>query len=314
MRLSESQQSIDHNGIVYMATDTTNLTLSLKDGRRLGYAEYGLLSGSQAAFFFPGSASSRLDHPYPEELLARLNIHLISVDRPGCGLSDFQKGRRLLDTPQDITQLADYLKIERFTVIGHSAGGPHALACAHQLPERVLTGVTISSVAPMHRPNAYRGMPLMNQILARSARYFPGMVYLIRWMMLRMIMGDIEKTSQRLMSSIPDTGREVLYDSQASGQFVSAVREGIRPGSRGVAQDDILINRDWGFDLAEIKPRNDIWHGDADVNVPVGAGRYLGDRLPNARVTILPGEGHFFLIKYWEKILAVLLDTQEIAV
>jgi pimeloyl-ACP methyl ester carboxylesterase len=295
-----------------MPGDSKNFTLSLQDGRKLGYAGYGALSGGQAAFYFPGSGSSRLDHPYPEELLERLNIHLISVDRPGCGLSDFQKSRRLLDTPQDIVQLADYLKMERFYVMGHSAGGPHALACAHQLPERVIAGAAISSVAPMSRPDAYQRMPFMNQILARSARCFPMFVYLIRWMMRRMIMGDFTKTTKRLMSSIPDTDKTILYDPQVSEHFVKTVREGFRPGSRGVAQDDILINRDWGFDLAEIKLRIDIWHGDADVNVPVGAGRYLGDRLPNARVTILPGEGHFFLIKYWEKILAVLLDKSMI--
>ena len=45
----------------------------------------------------------------------------------------------------------------------------------------------------------------------------------------------------------------------------------------------------------------------ADVNVPVHAGKYLRDMLPHTRVTLLPGEGHFFLLKRWEEVLAALV-------
>ena len=286
----------------------TNHTLILKDGRKLGFADYGVSAG-QPVFYFHGSGSSRLEHPLDEDTLAQLNIHFISFDRPGNGLSDFQADRRLVDWAKDIVQLADYLEIEQFYVVGHSAGGPHALACAHQSPERIIAGAVISSVAPMNRAGAYQGMPPSNQLLARSARHFPILVKLIRWMMRRMVMRDIEKSSRALMSSIPATDQSILSNPQYAESFANCVREGFRPGSRGVAQDDILINREWGFDLAEIKPRIDIWHGEADVNVPVSAAKYLGDTLPHARVVFLPGEGHFFILKYWRKILSALVDN-----
>jgi pimeloyl-ACP methyl ester carboxylesterase len=292
-----------------MHTNDQNHTLTLKDGRKLGFGKYGVQRG-QVVFYFHGSGGSRLEHPSPEDLLTRLNIGFIGVDRPGNGLSDFQEHRRLLDWGKDITQLADYLEVEQFYVMGHSAGGPHALACAHQLPERVIAGAAVSSAAPMSRPHAYQGMPILNQILARSSRHFPIIVKLIRWMMRRMIMGDVEKASRLLMSSIPEADKAILYRPQAVESFVSAIREGFRTGSQGVAQDDILINQEWGFELAVIKPRIDIWHGEADVNVPIGAGRYLFDQLPHARATFLPGEGHFFLLKCWEEILTALVYEQ----
>jgi pimeloyl-ACP methyl ester carboxylesterase len=291
----------------HMQTHKQNCTMMLRDGRKLGFAEYGLRQG-RAVFYFHGSGGSRLEHPSNENTLTRFNIHFISVDRPGNGLSDFQPNRRLIDWPKDISQLAEHLEVEQFYVAGQSAGGPHALACAYRLPERVIAGVAISSTAPMNRVDAYRGMPLMNQLLARSARYFPVLVNLIRWIMRKMIMGDFDQASKRLMSSIPDSDKTILYDPHNAQIFVNAVREGFRQGWRGVAQDDILINRDWGFYLAMIKPRIDIWHGEADVNVPIGAAKYLSDRLPNVRATYLPGEGHFFLPKYWEKILLALVD------
>ena len=155
-----------------MTIDKINQTVTLKDGRRLGFAEYGSPAG-RPVFHFHGSGASRLDRPSSEKLLLQLDIRFISVDRPGHGLSDFQPNRRLLDWPQDIEQLADHLGIQQFYVEGHSAGGPHALACARQLPKRVIAAAAISSVAPMSRPNPYQGMPGMNQLLARSARYVP---------------------------------------------------------------------------------------------------------------------------------------------
>jgi pimeloyl-ACP methyl ester carboxylesterase len=122
-----------------------------------------------------------------------------------------------------------------------------------------------------------------------------------------MVMGDVEKVTRRLMSSIPDADKAVLFAPQNVDAFVTSVREGFRPGSQGVAQDDILINQDWGFDLEGVRPRIDIWHGESDVNVPISAGKYLHDVLPNSRATFLPGEGHFSLLRRWEEILSALV-------
>jgi pimeloyl-ACP methyl ester carboxylesterase len=294
--------------ILSMSSDRTNQTLRLSYGRQLGFAAYGSTSGCPV-FHFHGSASSRLEHPASEEMLVDLDIRFISVDRPGHGLSDFQPGRRLLDWPEDIRQLSAHLGIDRFYVEGYSAGGPHALACAHQLPEQVIAGALIGSAAPMNRPGAYDGLPLSNQLLARSGRWFPWLTYLIRRLMRRMVMGDAEKTARQLMASIPESDKAILYKSQNMEIFVNSVREGFRPGSRGVAYDDILINRAWGFDLDHIQARIDIWQGEADVNVPAHAARYLDQNLPHPRMTFVPGAGHFFLFDRWGEVLSKLMSA-----
>jgi len=121
-------------------------------------------------------------------------------------------------------------------------------------------------------------------------------------------MGDIEKTTRQLMSSIPAADKAVLYAPLDFGMFVGAVREGFRSGSRGVAWDDILINQGWGFDPAGVQPRIDIWQGEADVNVPVHAARYLGTVIPHTHVTFLPGKGHFFLFNCWQDVLLRLVS------
>ena len=122
-----------------MTTGSANQTIVLKDERRLGFAEYGDASG-KAVLHFNGSGGSRLEHPSDLSILTDLGIRLISTDRPGHGISDPQPGRKLLDWPDDVGQLADHMGIDKFYVMGWSAGGPHALACAYRLPDRVSAG------------------------------------------------------------------------------------------------------------------------------------------------------------------------------
>jgi pimeloyl-ACP methyl ester carboxylesterase len=292
-----------------MSTDRLNQTFILQDGRRLGFAEFGSPTG-RPLFHFHGSGSSRLERPALEETLIGLDIRFITVDRPGHGLSDYQPHRCLLDWPDDVGQLADHLGIPRFYVDGHSAGGPHALVCAARFPQRVLAVAAISSVAPMSRPNAYDGMPFLNRFLARSARHSPWITGLARWIMSRMVLGDVEQATRRLMSSIPESDKSVLYAPENVHILVSSIREGFCQGSRGVAHDDILVNRDWGYDLDKVEPRVDIWHGTADVSVPIHAGEYLCAILPTSRATFLPDEGHFFVLRRWEEILSALLEEE----
>ena len=63
--------------------------ITLSDGRTLGYAEYGNLFGCPL-FFFHGQLGNRLFRHHDEGLAASLGVSLITMDRPGYGLSDSQ--------------------------------------------------------------------------------------------------------------------------------------------------------------------------------------------------------------------------------
>lgn len=152
-----------------MIEPETGQSILLQDGRRLGLAEYGDPAG-RAVLHFHGSAGSRLDRPAEEGILWERGIRFISVERPGHGLSDFQHNRRLVDWPRDVAQLADHLGLPAFYIEGWSAGGPHALACAWQMPDRIKAVALIASAAPMRREGAFDGLPLPNRALAASAR------------------------------------------------------------------------------------------------------------------------------------------------
>lgn len=289
-----------------MEADKINQTLVLKDGRKLGYAEYGDLQG-KAVFHFNGSGSSRLEHPADESILMDLGIRFIATDRPGHGISDPQPDRQLLDWPEDVCQLADHLGVERFYVEGHSAGGPHALACAHQLPERVLAGAIISGVAPPERPHPYKGMPFPNRLLLFCERRVPIIVPLIRRSMYSMFSGDTEKAAQTLLASFPPVDQRIAEKPEYLEQMVASIQEGYRQGWQGPAQDDIITNTPWGFRVEDIKVRIDIWQGEVDKNVPLNQGQYQQEKILNSRLTVLPGQAHLYFLERWGEILAQLL-------
>ena len=93
-----------------MAADRTNKQIKLKDGRMLAYVEYGAPEGKPVVYFhgFPGT---RLDWPLVDvdDSATELKARIIAVDRPGTGLSDFKPDRKILDWPDDVTELADAL-------------------------------------------------------------------------------------------------------------------------------------------------------------------------------------------------------------
>jgi pimeloyl-ACP methyl ester carboxylesterase len=258
-------------------------TILLKDGRTLGYAEYGDLEG-KAVFHFNGSGGSRLEHPADQSILTDLGIRFIATDRPGHGISDPQPDRKLLDWPHDIAQLADHLNIDRFYVQGWSAGGPHALACA------------------------YQGLPLPNRMLMILGRTAPGLVYLFRRMARSMIMGDPEEVGKKLAASFPEQDRQLIKGSEYEQLLVIGIQEGYRQGWQGPAQDDIIINQPWGFTIAQIKIRIDIWQGEVDKNVPLNQGQYQHNLIPNSRLTVLPGQAHLYILSRWGEVLAALIE------
>ena len=290
-----------------MTRDHMNRTIVLRDGRTLGYAEYGDLTG-KVVFHFNGSGGSRLERPANESILTDLEIRLISTDRPGHGLSDLQPDRKLLDWADDISQLADHLGIDRFYVMGWSAGGPHALACAYKMPDRVLAGAIVSGLAPPDRPNPYKGLPFPNRILMFVVRRIPKLVYLARRMMSSMLKGDPEDIGKKLASSFPPEDRKLVEVPENQKMLLADIQEGYRQGWKGPAQDDIIINNPWGFRLDDIAVRIDIWQGEVDKNVPLNQGQYQQEMIPNSRYTALPGRAHLYLLAQWREVLAALVE------
>ena len=95
--------------------DTSNI-FPLPDGRKLAYAQFGLLTG-RPILYCHGLPGSRVEAGHLHEAALEVGARIIATDRPGMGLSTAQPGRTLLDHPKDLEKLADHLGLQEYGVM-----------------------------------------------------------------------------------------------------------------------------------------------------------------------------------------------------
>jgi len=287
---------------------TTGKTIKLRDGRSLGYAEYGDIGG-RPVFHFHGWPGSRLEAELVAEGAARAGVRLIGTDRPGMGLSDFQPGRRILDWPDDVVALADALGIERFAVEGISGGGPYAAACGYKIPDRLTACSIIAGMGPFELGT--EGLMKSNRVVFFLSRRLPWLLRLLLWGTIGRHSQDEEKVEgglSMMMQELPEPDRDLFRTPEMKKLLVKETCEAFRQGSKGPAYEGKLYTQSWGFKLEDITFDNVyLWHGGLDVNVPISMGRYMADMIPNCKAMFYQDDGHLSVaINHLDEIMAAV--------
>jgi len=280
--------------------------IQLKDGRKLGYAEYGDLSG-KPMFHFHGHPGSRLEARLFGEKPKEHGVHLITVDRPGLGLSDFQSKRTLLDWPDDIIELADHLGLDKFIVEGMSGGGPYAAACAYKISERLKCCGIIAGMGLINWSR--KGMMLSNRISFFITRRLPFLIKTIVKAEKKAF--EDQKSIEDFAKKLPEPDRILFQDPQILNIFIEETKEAFRPGLDGVVMEEKIYAKPWGFDLKDISSDLHVylWHGDMDVFVPSSFGRKMCELIPNCKGYFFPNEGHLSVgYNHLDEILETLIS------
>jgi len=281
-------------------------TISLPDGRTLGFAEYGDPSG-RPVLFFPGTPSGRLFHHPDESIALSLGARVFAIDRPGYGLSDFQPGRTLLDWPSDVTALADALGIGHFAVAGISGGAPYVAACAFRIPDRLTAASIVSGMGPLDGPGATAGLPRGRRLSATVAKHAPCLVRPLLW-----LVSNPRRNAGRFYEQIgaqsAKADRAILARPEVRAMLIENWADATRCGVRGYAQEAVLLCRFWGFRLGDLTMQVQLWQGSADAVTPLSMGRCVAQAIPDCRATFLPDEGHFLLFDHWGEILAAMVS------
>lgn len=275
----------------------------LPDQRRLAYDEYGEPAGVPVINCH-GGLTSRLDVERCAEMATHAGVRLISPDRPGIGRSDPKPSRALIDWPSDVAALADSLGLDRFGVLGWSAGGPYAAACAYALPERVAVATLVASAIPGDWPDMEREINRTDRALLRlSFHARPAALLALRTMGVTAT--HAPKAFRRASCrSLDEPSRRVVLSEQLS-LFSKPIAEGLRRPA-GVVEDYRIFGSAWGFSPQHIRQSVCVWQGDADALVPSRWGQRLAQAIPGSRLTICPGEGHFLTTERYAEIFAVL--------
>ena len=209
-------------------------------------------------------------------------IRVISYGRPGYGGSTPLPERTVASAANDVRQLADALGVERFAVIGASGGGPHALACAALLPERVIGVVCFASPAPYPADGIDWFAGMLEDGALRSA--------LKGWAARE----RFEETATFNPEIFNARDHATLADSWAA--MGEDAGRAYSEGPDGAIADDLAFVAPWGFAVEQIAAPVLIVHGGDDRVIPLSHGEWLVDHLPHAELWLRPRDGHIAIL------------------
>lgn len=274
----------------------------LNDGRQLAYTEVGDPDG-MPILHQHGMPGSRLEHEAEPGFYRSLGVRVITPDRPGYGLSDFDPRRRLIDWPSDIAELADRLGLSRFGVTGLSGGGIYALACAAAIPHRLTEVVVTGCPGPMQRPGALKDMRFMTRAGVLLGSRAPWLLEAGATFLSGLVRRYPRFFVDHFNEGIPDADRRWLSMPAVNKGAVDTLREALRPGAWGYVQDIVVMAGPWGFPLEDILVPVQLWHGDEDRVIPLHHSRYLASVISGATLRICPGEAHMLMWNHLAEIL-----------
>ncbi len=274
----------------------TETDLELSDGRVLHVYDTGGDGHDLTVFWHHGTPN--IGSP-PAPLFPaseRLGIRWVSYDRPSYGGSTPRPGRNVATAAEYVELVADSLGIGRFAVMGHSGGGPHALACGALLPDRVLAVVSGSGLAPFGAGGLdwFAGMSAGGEASLRAATQ-----------------GRAAKSAYEAAGSEEDIGFIPADFAALEGDwswFGPIVSAALSAGPDGVIDDDLAYVAPWGFDPAQITAPVLLIHGEQDGMVPSSHSKWLAGHCPTAELRLYPEDGHVSVLSHAESALEWLAE------
>jgi pimeloyl-ACP methyl ester carboxylesterase len=287
------------------------LQLRVPDGRSLDVFLAGPESGTPLLFHVGTPGAGLPFAPFLESLAER-GLRYVSFSRPGYGSSTRCEGREVVDVVGDFAAVLDAIGAERCYLIGWSGGGPHALACAARLPDRVIATATIGGVAPFPAEaldwTAGMGAENVEEFAAALAGADELTAFLERAAPVLRVVTPRE-VADAFGDLIDDVDRGSLTGA-FSEWMADVFHEALRDGYWGWFDDDMAFTRPWGFELDEIGVPVFIWQGAHDRMVPFAHGEWLAAHIRAARPRLFAEHGHLSLaVDALPRIIDELLAT-----
>jgi pimeloyl-ACP methyl ester carboxylesterase len=259
----------------------------LPGGRRLGFAEFGDPQG-KPVLWFHGTPGGRRQFPLLGRRAAdRLGLRVVTVGRPGTGLSDPHPYESVADWATDVAHVAD--------------------AAAPALAGRVAAVAVLGGVVPSVGPDA-----LATGAIELARRFAPLLSGLRRPLagavsvLMTPLIPFAHYACQAYAMTTPAGDRRVLRDPEMEGMFIDDIVLVAKGGFQAIIDDARLFGRDWGFRLADVKAPVRWWHGDADNIVPLRDAQAAVDLLPDGELILRTEESHLGGFATADEVLAFI--------
>jgi pimeloyl-ACP methyl ester carboxylesterase len=263
-------------------------------GRLVTFSRYGRVDGQKVLFHY-GTPGTRHLGPMMWKVVERHHVDLLVLDRPGYGTSTRWPARRIANVVEDAALVADSCGWNNFAVWGGSGGGPHALACAALLADRVDRCASVVGPAPFEAEGLswFEGMSPGNveefTFAQKGEKAYRPLV---------------ERLANEAVDAVRQGGLPIPEEYELPPADVAALRERLAEpgflertiaanlhGVEGWTDDCIAMTRSWGFDPAQITVPVSVWYGPDDVLCPAAHAEWLLAHIPGAERRVLPA-GH----------------------
>ncbi|AKH83617.1 alpha/beta hydrolase [Streptomyces sp. CNQ-509] len=262
------------------------IDVELEGGRRLHVYDTGGEGRDDRLAVFWHHGTPNVGAP-PGPLLPdaeRLGLRWVSYDRPGYGGSSPWPGRDMASAAALASRVADELGIGRFAAVGHSSGGPHALACGALAPDRVAAVVSVAGPAPFG---------------AAGLDWFAGMASSVAESLRAAVAGRAAKEEHEAEAAYePEmfTAADHAALAGAWSWFDDVVGPAVAGSPDGLVDDDLANVGPWGFDPAAVTAPVLLLHGGRDRVIPRTHGEWLARHCPAAELWIRPEDGHISVL------------------
>lgn len=284
-------------GTLALMADSDIRDLQLPDGRTLRTYPTGAPDGDLIVMHH-GTPAAGIPSRWMADDAATRGALLVGYDRPGYGGSTRDPGRSVADAAADTAAVADAFGADRFRTWGISGGGPHALACAALLPDRVIAAAALASVAPYDADGldflAGMGEDNVEEFGAAAAGEEK-----VRPMLAEMREGLLRTTPESIaeqMRSLLPPADVAVITGDFSVYLHRSMTTGQEPGFEGWLDDDLAFVSDWGFRVEDIKVPTLLRQGRQDLMVPFAHGEWLAARVPGTEAWFTENDGHLTLI------------------
>jgi pimeloyl-ACP methyl ester carboxylesterase len=285
--------------------------MELPDGRSLDLYVDGPADGTPLVSHHGTPAAGLPFAPFVRAAAER-GMRWVSYSRPGYGSSTRLERRSVADCVQDVVAILDRLGADRFYTSGGSGGGPHTLACAALLPDRVLACAAIAAVAPFDAAGldwtAGMGPENIEELGAAQAGTDALVAYLEREAPGVSAATSVDELIDTMAGLLPPVDRDALSGEFAETMIESSHRS-LRTGIWGWFDDDMAFLKDWGFALDAIEAPVALWQGRQDKMVPFSHGQWLAEHTASARPHLLDDHGHLSIaVSSFDRVLDDMLD------
>jgi pimeloyl-ACP methyl ester carboxylesterase len=279
----------------------------LRNGSVVAVSEYGSADGLPIVFCH-GWPSSRTMAELTDVAARDLNLRIISPDRPGIRDSSIHRGRKLLDWPPVLAEVADQLGLDQIRILAVSGGAPYAFCAAWAMPERVRSIAVVSGAPPLAELRDRSGLlPLYRWMLFFYPRYRELLRFSLHATRPFLSIKVPIRFRPLLLKLLQPCDEKVLRDIAAFEGCFESQRQAWCASADGLMVDAEIYAQPWGFPLEEVRVPVRLWHGKKDRSFRWDLAHSLGKRLAHCFERIVEGEGHYSLpIRRMHEILADL--------